>query len=122
LLLVFAQRANDLGDNLLRHLKALQRLSKTLGKVFLPEPWQVALAAMPSATVEATSTENLSGLQKQIAEHEQKLEDYKANPDAYDNKGILKNASPERRQSIINGRVRHLQREIDAFRKAADKD
>jgi hypothetical protein len=66
----------------------------------------------------ATNAEKLNGLEKQIAEHEEKLANYKSNPDAYDNKGILKNASPERRQSIINGRIKHLEREIEAFKKS----
>lgn len=46
----------------------------------------------------------------------EKLEAYKANPDAFDNQGILKNASPEIRQRIIEGRVRHLENEIQNFR------
>jgi hypothetical protein len=51
-----------------------------------------------------------------IAEHEQKLGDYLENPDAYDNKGFLKNApSDEIRQRIIDGRARHLQQEIKTF-------
>jgi hypothetical protein len=51
-----------------------------------------------------------------IAEHEQKLADYLADPDAYDNKGFLKNApSDEVRQRIIDGRARHLRKEIQTF-------
>lgn len=51
-----------------------------------------------------------------IDEHEQKLADYLADPDAYDNKGFLKNApSPEVRQRIIAGRERHLRKEIQTF-------
>nr|BFD94188.1 SCP1.201-like deaminase [Kitasatospora sp. Xyl93] len=52
-----------------------------------------------------------------IAEHEQKLKEYIANPDAYDNKGFLKNApSDEVRQRIIDGRVKHLTKEIQTFK------
>ncbi|KFA90736.1 hypothetical protein Q664_26850 [Archangium violaceum Cb vi76] len=44
---------------------------------------------------------------------------YKANPDAFDNQGILRNApSPAVRQRIINGRIKHLEDEIRAFEKA----
>jgi hypothetical protein len=79
------------------------------------------LASETAETAEgAANAEKTSGLEKQIAEHEQKLANYKSNPDAYDNKGILKNASPERRESIINGRIRHLEREIEAFRKSSN--
>ncbi len=46
----------------------------------------------------------------------QKLQEYRANPDAYDNQGLLKGANPEVRERIINGRIRHLQGEIDNFR------
>ncbi|MER7763679.1 polymorphic toxin-type HINT domain-containing protein [Streptomyces sp. NPDC097619] len=51
-----------------------------------------------------------------IEEHEAKLRDYLANPDAYDNKGFLKNAPNEEvRQRIIEGRARHLRKEIRTF-------
>ena len=41
---------------------------------------------------------------------------YIANPDAYDNLGYLANAPSDAvRQSIIQGRVRHLENEITAF-------
>ncbi|MEU6402613.1 hypothetical protein, partial [Streptomyces sp. NPDC046985] len=39
-----------------------------------------------------------------------------ANPDAYDNKGYLKNAPNEEvRQRIIEGRAKHLRKEIQTF-------
>ena len=47
-----------------------------------------------------------------IEEHKQKLKDYLANPDAYDNKGILRNASPQLRSKIIQGRANALQKQI----------
>lgn len=51
-----------------------------------------------------------------IQEHQQKLDAYRADPAAYDNQGLLKNApSDEIRQRIIAGRVRHLEAEIKAF-------
>ncbi|MFF2546204.1 polymorphic toxin-type HINT domain-containing protein [Kitasatospora sp. NPDC058063] len=55
--------------------------------------------------------------EQRIAEHEQKLKEYIANPDAYDNKGFLKNApNDEVRRSIIEGRVKHLEKEIQTFK------
>ncbi|MFR9675390.1 hypothetical protein [Streptomyces sp. TR02-1] len=51
-----------------------------------------------------------------IDEHEAKLRDYLANPDAYDNKGYLKNAPHEEvRQRIVEGRAKHLRKEIQTF-------
>ncbi|MFO0961199.1 MAG: hypothetical protein U0800_27780 [Isosphaeraceae bacterium] len=61
---------------------------------------------------------SIRSLKKRLEEHRQKLKDYQANPDAYDNQGFLKNApSPEVRQRIIDGRVRHLENEIKNFEK-----
>ena len=60
----------------------------------------------------------LRSLEKQVAEHQAKLDAYRADPDAYDNKGILQNApTPEIRQRIIDGRIRHLETEISTFQK-----
>jgi len=51
-------------------------------------------------------------------EHRAKLDAYRRDPDAFDNRGILKNApTPEIRQSIIEGRIRHLETEIANFDK-----
>ncbi len=48
-----------------------------------------------------------------ITTHEKKLNDYIANPDAYDNEGILKNApNPQIRQKIIQGRRGALEKQI----------
>ncbi|MFD4833898.1 polymorphic toxin-type HINT domain-containing protein [Streptomyces uncialis] len=59
---------------------------------------------------------SIDSYQKLIEEHELKLRDYLANPDAYDNKGFLKNAPNEEvRQRIIDGRTRHLRKEIQTF-------
>lgn len=68
------------------------------------------------------AAKGVSKLETRIAEHIKKLEDYKANPDAFDNKGFLKNApTDEIRERIINGRIKHLEDEIKAFRKALDE-
>ena len=49
-----------------------------------------------------------------IEEHQKKLHDYLASPDAYDNQGLLANApTPELRQKIIDGRAKALQKQID---------
>jgi hypothetical protein len=57
-----------------------------------------------------------------IREHEKKLNDYTANPDAYDNEGILKNApNPEIRQKIIQGRRGALEKQIKKQRGELNK-
>jgi RHS repeat-associated protein len=64
---------------------------------------------------------SLRSLQARSAEHQAKLDAYRANPDAFDNEGRLKNApTPEIRQRIIDGRIKHLQKEIDGFNKQVD--
>jgi hypothetical protein len=58
----------------------------------------------------------VASLQQRIVEHQQKLSDYIRNPDAFDNLGFLKNApTPEIRERIIQGRINHLNQEINAF-------
>jgi RHS repeat-associated protein len=74
-----------------------------------------------SETSSLTSTAVGSGLRRQIAAHRDKLAEYIKNADAFDNKGILKNASPELRQRIVEGRINHLQQEIKAFEKGLEK-
>lgn len=65
---------------------------------------------------------SVESYERLIKEHEEKLEAYKRDPEAYDNKGILKNApNDEVRQRIIDGRVRHLDKEIQTFRDNIDK-
>lgn len=58
---------------------------------------------------------SVKGLDDQISSHSKKLEEYLANPDAFDNKGFLKNASPELREKIINSRVESLKSQIQNF-------
>ena len=74
-----------------------------------------------STTAGGGGNKGTGGLLRKIEEHKRKLADYLNDPDAYDNKGILKNASPEIRQRIIEGRARHLQGEIDAFEKGLER-
>lgn len=49
------------------------------------------------------------------------MKDYIKNPDAYDDQGILKNAPPEIRQKIIDGRIKQLQKQIDKQQGELDK-
>jgi RHS repeat-associated protein len=59
---------------------------------------------------------SIRSLEKRMTEHQAKLEAYRNNPDAFDHLGLLRNAPNEEiRQSIINGRIRHLEQEIDNF-------
>ncbi|WP_165367878.1 hypothetical protein [Phytoactinopolyspora endophytica] len=47
---------------------------------------------------------------------------YRANPDAFDNQGLLaRSPTPEIRQWIIDGRIRHLKTEIHGFQNQIDK-
>ncbi len=53
---------------------------------------------------------------KQKSKHKRKLDDYKNNPDGFDNKGRLKNAkNEEERKKIIQGRINRLEKEIKKF-------
>ena len=49
-----------------------------------------------------------------LAEHQQKLADYKRDPYAFDNQGLLRNAPNDTvRQSMIQGRIQALQGQIN---------
>ena len=64
----------------------------------------------------ASEVRAVRSLSKEAAEHRAKLAAYMAEPDAHDNLRLLANApTAEVRQSIIAGRVRHLEREIATF-------
>jgi hypothetical protein len=59
---------------------------------------------------------SIRSLEKRLQEHRTKLDEFKRNPDAFDNKGFLKNAPSDAvRQRIINGRINHLEQEIRNF-------
>jgi RHS repeat-associated protein len=68
-----------------------------------------------SSSGEASSGDQTRGLRKQLEAHKDKLTKYRADPDAFDNKGLLKNATPELREKIINGRIRNLEGQIKNF-------
>jgi hypothetical protein len=57
------------------------------------------------------------GLLRQLREHEEKLRQYRTNPDFYDNLGFLKFAPPDLRKRIVDGRIRNLERQIANFRR-----
>lgn len=61
------------------------------------------------------------GLRRQVEAHKKKLDDFKRDPDAHDNRDFLKNApSQETRERIIEGRIRNLERQIENFQKQID--
>ena len=73
-------------------------------------------------TLTAAEQRSVASLQRQVAAHTEKLEAYRANPDAFDNLGYLERApSPEIRQRIIDGRINHLETEIRGFQDQIDK-
>ena len=73
-------------------------------------------------TLIASEQRAITSLQRNIAEHTEKLAAYRANPDAYDNLGYLQRApSPEIRQRIIDGRINHLETEIRGWQDQIDK-
>jgi hypothetical protein len=76
----------------------------------------VSFVRKSSFTAARGGAKATGGLQKQLDKHLKKLEDYKANPDKFDNKGFLKHASPELRQKIIDGRIRSLEKQNENFR------
>jgi hypothetical protein len=64
---------------------------------------------------------SIRSLERRLEEHQKKLDDFRNDPDKFDNKGFLKNApTPQVRQNIIDGRMRHLQNEIKTFQNQID--
>ena len=61
------------------------------------------------------------GLKKQLAKHQQKLQDYIKNPAAHDNLGLLIGATPEQAAVIISGRIAELQSQIAHFAREVKK-
>ena len=63
------------------------------------------------------------GQDRQADIHRKKLNDFKQDPDAHDNKGHLAKASNDavRRQEIINKRIQVLEKQISIFEKEAEK-
>ena len=79
---------------------------------------RAAAAAAALATTSFCNRPNdpCKGLRDQLNEHIKKLVDYIKNPDAFDNKEFLKK-NPGRRDQIIDGRIKSLQKQIENFKK-----
>ena len=90
------------------------------GLIFIGSLDETQLDAAVLSTSQQKSIRTLIRLRD---EHLQKLEDYQKNPDAFDNQGRLAAAGDDlaRRQSIIDTRIGHLQREIRTFENNIDK-
>lgn len=73
------------------------------------------LAQQAKRAEAARRAKSIRSLQKRVADHQQKLDSYRANPEASDHLGLLDDCSPEVRARIIAGRIRHLEGEIRAF-------
>ena len=74
-------------------------------------------AASSDDTLDANTRRTIRSLEKNIREHQKKLDEYSANPEAHDNRGLLRNAPTEEvKQRIIEGRIRHLEQEIRNWR------
>jgi len=93
-----------------------QRGSLLAGNTLVEEITGVATDTTAPRVLTTSEQRALRSLQSQVEAHTAKLNDYMANPDAYDNQGLLARApSPQIRQRIIDGRIRHLQTEIKTF-------
>ncbi len=75
----------------------------------------------PSNELSKNHQDKIKGAEAALAEHEKKLADYKEDPDKYDNNGFFKDAPPDRRQSIIDGRIRTLENTIKNVRNVLDQ-
>lgn len=81
-----------------------------------------AAESAAARTLTAAEQRSVASLQRQVTAHTEKLEAYRANPDAFDNLGYLERApSPQIRQRIIDGRINHLETEINGFQNQIDK-
>ena len=99
-----------------------QRGSLLVGDTLVEEITGEASTPATARTLTTSEARSARSLQNQIELHVQKLAEYKADPDAFDNLGYLKNApSQQVRERIINGRVRHLQQEINTFQDQLNK-
>ncbi|MBI6201614.1 hypothetical protein [Providencia rettgeri] len=77
-----------------------------------PDGWE------PDNNLSTSDRRSIQSLRGQVRLHKEKLAAYRRNPDAFDNQGHLKNAPNNTvRQRIIDGRIKHLEKEIKAFEK-----
>ena len=82
-----------------------------------------ALAVREAETVGAKAlskeaSKGIRSLEKRIAEHEKKLANFKKNPTP---RPGTEGLSKEIQQKTIDGRIRHLEKEINTFKKNIDK-
>lgn len=64
----------------------------------------------------ASEIRAIRGLEKQIKEHLANLKDYRSNPDAFDNKGMLSKVSHEARSKIVDSRIRSVENQTNTFK------
>lgn len=77
-----------------------------------PDGWE------PDNNLSTSDRRSIQSLRGQVRLHKEKLAAYRRNPDAFDNQGHLKNAPNNTvRQRIIDGRIKHLEKEIKTFEK-----
>jgi hypothetical protein len=75
-----------------------------------------AIAAHNASKCDPPKKNPCKGLREQLQKRMDKLAQYKNDPDSMDNQDILKN-NPDKRDEIIESRIRKLQRQIDNFKK-----
>jgi hypothetical protein len=100
-------------------MDALQALAETYSDAEPGEP-SGETSPIPGKVGEGQSDKSteraIKSLEEQVSKHQEKLENYLADPDAYDNKDFLKNApNSDIRQKIIDTRAGHLRKEIKTF-------
>lgn len=93
-------------------------------RILRPNEWSVRAPGPPSselvsnlqaevAEARAELIRSERSLEANVKEHEQKIADYKKDPDAHDHEGRLKNAkTPEIREKIIAGRLNKLAKDL----------
>lgn len=80
------------------------------------------IAARGAPALSKEAAKSIRSLEQRLVEHQNKLDAFRKNPDAFDNKGFLKNApSQEVRDRIIQGRVNHLEQEIRNFQQQIER-
>ncbi|WP_370623539.1 peroxidase family protein [cf. Phormidesmis sp. LEGE 11477] len=101
--------ADEVGNSVLKSVG--DDLGGAADDIRLPSHLQEQIQNLPRP-----KQRSVRSLYRRAQEHIRKLENYRANPEAADHLGILRNAPNDQvRQNIINGRIRHLEAEISAF-------
>ena len=98
-------------------LVAKSNADTSANDVEMPDDIQEILDELEEMDIDEETKKTVRSLAQRLLEHLRKLEAYKKDPDKFDNQGFLKNAPTEEiRERIINGRIRHLEHEINNFR------